>query len=79
MIVIAYIFGLSLLLLWLPLTLAWIPMMVYTLYVGRIAPVVIAVLFDWYYVASVPYLTLCALCIAIIVPFVRSRLMFYTT
>jgi hypothetical protein len=73
------IIGLALLLLWLPLMVAWIPMALYAFFYGRVVPVVLVMLIDWYLLASVPYLTLCALAIVVLVPLVRTRTMLYTT
>lgn len=78
MMIVLRTFVLLLLLLWLPLSVAWVPLWAYTFYFGPFAPMVLAILLDWYYVATIPYLSLCALITIVTVPFVRSRVMFYT-
>jgi hypothetical protein len=70
---------LALCVLWLPLGVVWVPIVMYTMVYGWIAPITLAILIDWYYVAPVPYTVLFAAAAALVVPFVQSRTMFYTT
>lgn len=72
------IFGLGLLVLWLPLSIVWVVLFAYVFLYGPLVPLVLAVLLDWYFVASIPYLTIYTLCAIVCVPFVQSRLVFYT-
>jgi hypothetical protein len=69
---------LALTLLWIPVVFAVVPLWLYTFRFGPAGPVGLAILIDWYYLATVPYLTLAVLFAVVTVPFVQRRLMFYT-
>lgn len=70
---------LSFILLWLPLQLSWMAMLFYMLRFGGTEVVVFAILLDWYLQPTWPYLSVIAMVLAVVVPVVQQRLMFYTT
>ncbi|MAZ30159.1 hypothetical protein CL655_02650 [bacterium] len=72
-------FACSILLLWLPVSFAWLPLLVYALFYTPIELLVVAILLDWYLGPTWPVLTISALAVALSIPLLRSRLMFYTT